>query len=174
MPQFETKRRVSHSAENMFDLVADVERYPEFVPLCQSLRVRRRAQDGGLEIVTATMTVAYKLIQESFTSRIVLDRAPREIRVSYIDGPFRHLENVWTFRPLGDEACEIGFHIAYEFRSRLLQSLMGAVFDRAFRKFAGAFEARADQIYGRPRLAAGGEAAPSQEEGTAVKGSPSA
>src|SRR5262245_8398816 len=106
MPQFETKRRVAHGAENMFNLVADVERYPEFVPLCQSLRVRSRTSEGGRETVTATMTVAYKVLQESFTSRIVLDRTAREIRVSYIDGPFRHLENVWTFAPLGDKACE--------------------------------------------------------------------
>ena len=104
MPEFRTVRRVRHAASDMFDLVADVERYPEFVPLCQSLRVRGRTADGGRETVTATMTVAYKLLQESFTSRIVLDRAAREIRVSYIDGPFRHLENVWTFAPLGEEA----------------------------------------------------------------------
>ena len=133
----------------MFALVADVERYPEFVPLCQSLKVLNRAALGGKETVTATMTVAYKVLRESFTSRIVLDPAAREIRVAYLDGPFRYLENVWSFRPLGDKACEVGFRISYEFRSRLLAALMGAAFDRAFRKFAGAFEARADQIYGK-------------------------
>jgi coenzyme Q-binding protein COQ10 len=170
MPQFETKRRVAHSAGNMFNLVADVERYPEFVPLCQSLVVRSRTQEGSAEVVTATMTVAYKLLHESFTSRIVLDRARHEIRVSYIDGPFRRLENVWSFRPVGDAACDVGFCINYEFRSRLLQTVMGAVFDRAFRKFADAFEARADRIYGRERPTASGIEA---GQGAAVKGSPS-
>jgi coenzyme Q-binding protein COQ10 len=133
----------------MFALVADVERYPEFVPLCEQLRVLKRMPQGDQEIVTATMTVAYKVLRESFTSRIVLDRRAREIRVSYLDGPFRYLENVWTFRPAGETDCLVAFRIKYEFRSRVLAALMGAVFDRAFRKFASAFEERADQIYGK-------------------------
>jgi coenzyme Q-binding protein COQ10 len=133
----------------MFALVADVERYPEFVPLCESLVVRGRTSEGPGETVTATMGVAYKFLRESFTSRIVLDPAAGEIRVAYHDGPFRYLENVWSFRPLGETNCEVGFRISYEFRSRILASLMGAAFDRAFRKFAAAFEERADQIYGK-------------------------
>lgn len=171
MPEYATSRRVHHSADNMFALVADVERYPEFVPLCEALRVRGRAHEDGCEIITATMTVAYKVLRESFTSRIVLDGARREIRVSYIDGPFKHLENVWSFRPLDEGSCEVGFRIVYEFRSRILQTLMGAAFDRAFRKFADAFEARADQIHGRNRQTAGTLAA---ARAPAVKGSPSA
>jgi coenzyme Q-binding protein COQ10 len=151
MPQFQTTRRVAHSAEEMFTLVADIERYPEFVPLCESLRIISRQPDGGREIVTASMTVAYKLIRESFTSRIMLDPEAKQIRVNYIDGPFRYLENVWSFRPLGGRSCEVGFSLSYEFKSRMLQMVMGAVFDRAFRKFADAFEARADTVYGRSR-----------------------
>lgn len=149
MPQFETSRRIDHSAANMFALVADVERYPEFVPLCQSLVVKSRKSEGANDIVTAMMTVAYKFLRESFTCRIVLDHTAREIRVAYLDGPFRYLENVWSFKPIGDEACEVGFRISYEFRSRILAGLMGAAFDTAFRKFAAAFEARADRIYGK-------------------------
>ena len=149
MPQFETRRRVRHSAANMFDLVADVERYPEFVPLCEAMKVKRREMEGACDAVVATMTVAYKLFRESFTSRVVLDRDARQIRVSYLDGPFRYLENRWTFRDTGPDACEIEFSISYEFRSKILASLMGAVFDRAFRKFATAFEERADSIYGK-------------------------
>lgn len=140
----------------MFALVADIERYPEFVPLCQSLRVLTRCKEDAREVVTASMTVAYKLIRESFTSRIVLAPGARQIQVSYVDGPFRYLENVWSFQPLGEEACEVVFNISYEFRSRMLQTLMGAVFDRAFRKFADAFEARADAIYGRGRASPAG------------------
>ncbi len=160
MPQFQTRRRVAHSVENMFELVADVERYPEFVPLCENLRIVGRSREGEHEVVTARMTVAYKLLREGFTSRIVLDRSANEIRVSYIDGPFRYLENVWSFRPIEAHSCEIGFRISYEFRSRILQKLMGAMFDRAFRKFADAFEARADRIYGK---AASGADAPGGE-----------
>jgi coenzyme Q-binding protein COQ10 len=135
----------------MFDLVADVERYPEFVPLCQDLRVISRHREGEADVVLARMTIAYKAVREQFTSRIRLNRAAGEIRVTYDEGPFRSLDNRWTFRSLGDDACEVGFSIAYEFKSRMLQMLMGAVFDRAFRKFAAAFEARADQVYGRHR-----------------------
>ncbi len=149
MPAFQTSRRVPHAAENMFALVADVESYPEFVPLCERLVVKSRAAEGDADVVVATMTVAYKVFRESFTSRIVLRRARNEIIVTYLDGPFRHLENRWTFKPLAADACEVGFFLVYEFRSRALQMLMGAVFDRAFRTFADAFEARADEIYGR-------------------------
>ncbi len=149
MPHFETRRRVQHSAADMFDLVADIERYPEFVPLCEAMKIRHREKEGACDVVVATMTVSYKMFRESFTSRVVLDREAGEIRVSYLNGPFRFLENRWTFKDTGPRACDVGFAIAYEFRSKLLSSLMGAVFDRAFRKFATAFEARADAIYGK-------------------------
>lgn len=149
MPTYQTTRKVAHSAANMFALVADVERYPEFVPLCRSLKVLRREQEGGCELVVARMTVAYKMFQESYTSRVRLKPASREILVDYLDGPFRHMENRWTFTPVDGDTCTVGFYLDYEFRSRPLQMLMGAVFDRAFRKFAGAFEARADEIYGK-------------------------
>jgi coenzyme Q-binding protein COQ10 len=150
MPQFTTKRRVRHSAADMFDLVADVERYPEFVPLCKSLKVRRRTQEPeGIEVVIADMTVSYKLVRETFTSRVTLDRANFQILVEYLEGPFSHLENRWTFHPTGERACEIEFFIDYEFRSRTLGLLMGAMFDVAFRRFAMAFEQRADTIYRR-------------------------
>jgi coenzyme Q-binding protein COQ10 len=149
MPQFSTKRRVQHSASDMFDLVADVEHYPEFVPLCRSLSVRKRAKDGeGRDIITADMTVAYKLISETFTSRVTLDRKKLEVLVEYIEGPFQKMNNCWNFRPAGDRACDVEFFIAYEFRSRTLGLLMGAMFDAAFRRFSAAFERRADQVYG--------------------------
>ena len=133
----------------MFDLVADVERYPEFVPLCESLRVRRRMQVAGKDVIVADMTVAYKVIRESFTSRVALDRPNLEILVEYLEGPFRRLNNRWNFRPAGDGICDVDFFIAYEFRSRTLGMLMGAVFDAAFRRFSTAFEHRADRVYGR-------------------------
>jgi len=148
MPQFSTSRRVKHSAADMFDLVADVERYPEFVPLCKALHVRQRIeQPEAVEILIADMTVAYKLVRESFTSRVTLDRPNLQILVEYLKGPFSHLENRWTFHPLGERECEVNFFISYEFRSRMLSLLMGSMFDLAFRRFATAFERRADAIY---------------------------
>ncbi len=150
MPQFRTKRRVRHSAANMFDLVADVEKYPQFVPMCEALRVRQRTPTGeGIETIVATMTVAYKVMRETFTSRVTLDRPNLQILVEYLDGPFSRLENRWNFRPLGDKECEVEFFITYEFKSRVLAMLMGAMFEVAFRRFAEAFERRADAVYGR-------------------------
>jgi coenzyme Q-binding protein COQ10 len=132
----------------MFDLVADMERYPEFVPLCRRLVVQRRADAGeGTKVVDATMTVAYGPISESFTTRVTLDRPRLAILVEYLDGPFEHLENRWRFRPIGERSCNVDFFITYEFRSRALGALMGTVFDKAFRRFAEAFERRADEIY---------------------------
>jgi coenzyme Q-binding protein COQ10 len=150
MPRFLNKRRVQHRADQMFDLVADVERYPEFVPLCSALRVRRRnAQADGTELIVADMTVSFKLVKETFTSEVMLDRKNMKITVRYLQGPFSSLENRWTFEPKSDDACDVGFFIAYEFKSRVLASLMGSMFDAAFARFSAAFEKRADMIYGR-------------------------
>jgi len=150
MPQFSDRRHVRHAASDMFDLVADVERYPEFVPLCRELKVRRRIQEPeGVEIVIADMSVAYKLVREKFSSRVTLDRPNLQILVEYLDGPFRHMENRWVFHATGERMCEVEFFIAYEFRSRTLGLLMGGMFDLAFRRFAHAFEQRADRIYPR-------------------------
>jgi coenzyme Q-binding protein COQ10 len=102
--------------------------------------------------VTADMTVAFKMVRESFTSRVTLDRANLKIMVEYLKGPFSHLQNRWSFEPHGEGACDVGFFLAYEFRNRMLAVLMGAMFDAAFHKFATAFETRADQIYGAARL----------------------
>jgi coenzyme Q-binding protein COQ10 len=148
MPQLSTTRRVRHAAADMFDLVADVERYPEFVPLCRSLAVRSRTREGGKHVIVADMTVAYKFVHETFTSRVTLDRPNLEILVEYLEGPFRRLNNRWKFRPAGERASDVDFFIAYEFRSRTLGTLMGSVFDAAFRRFAAAFERRADLVYG--------------------------
>ncbi len=147
MPEFRTTRRVPHPPELMFDLVADVERYPEFVPFCERLDVRARRRDGEREILVADMTVGYKLLRETFTSKVTLDRPMLEIRADYLDGPFRSMENSWSFEPHPEGGSLISFCIQYEFRSRALALLMGAMFDRVFRTFADAFEARAAVIY---------------------------
>ena len=148
MQSYRTMRRVKHSAAKMFDLVADVEHYSEFVPMCESLSVRKRSGEAeGVEIIVADMTVAYKIIRETFSSRVTLDRPKLAVLVEYLDGPFSHLENRWRFRPQGERSSEVDFFIAYEFKSKMLGMVMGALFDSAFRRFAEAFEKRADHIY---------------------------
>jgi coenzyme Q-binding protein COQ10 len=154
MPSFRTSRIVGHTPQQMFDLVADVERYPEFVPLCKALRLRRRSLEAeGVEILVAEMQVGYKAIRETFTSRVRLDRPKLEILVEYLEGPFSNLENTWSFSGVegGPQACKVDFFITYAFKSRLLGMLMGSMFDTAFRRFAQAFEARADEVYGKKR-----------------------
>ncbi|MBK9082064.1 MAG: SRPBCC family protein [Rhizobiales bacterium] len=154
MPTFRSERRVRHAAADMFDLVADCESYPQFVPLCTGMRVWSRKPAGeGVETMMAEMSVGYKAIRETFTTRATFDRPKMKILVEYVDGPFSRLENRWTFRDLPDAGGRpqslVEFYIAYEFRSRMLALVMGSMFDAAFRKFAAAFEKRADEIYGK-------------------------
>ncbi|WP_024520171.1 type II toxin-antitoxin system RatA family toxin [Bradyrhizobium sp. Tv2a-2] len=154
MPRFSSKRRIPHSAVQMFDLVADVERYPEFVPLCHALKIRQRTtRPDGTEVVIADMTVSFKLVRESFTSQVTLDRPNLKILVEYLRGPFKNLENRWIFESKGDDLCDVGFFLSYEFKSRMLAALMGAMFDAAFARFSTAFEKRADVIYGKRPVA---------------------
>ncbi|MGY5805860.1 type II toxin-antitoxin system RatA family toxin [Rhizobium hainanense] len=147
MPQFETHRPVPHSPDQMFDLVADVERYPEFLPLCEALTVRSRKERDGKVLLVADMTVGYKAIRETFTTQVLLNKAERAIDVKYIDGPFKYLDNRWRFTPSDNGGSVIDFFIDYEFKSRILGALMGSMFDRAFRMFTDAFETRASKIY---------------------------
>ena len=150
MPQFRTRRRVRHAAADMFDLVADMEHYPEFVPLCQDMRIRKHSTTGeGIETVVAEMTVAYKVIRETFVTRVMLDRPNLQILVEYLSGPFSRMENRWDFHPAGEQLCDVEFFISYEFKSRIFAMLMGAMFETAFRRFSQAFERRADKVYGR-------------------------
>jgi coenzyme Q-binding protein COQ10 len=154
MPKFSRKRQVRHSAQQMFDLVADVERYPEFVPLCSALKIRQRTPKAdGTEVVVADMTVSFKLVRETFTSRVTLDRPNLKILVEYLEGPFSNLETRWSFEPKKPDVCDVGFFLAYEFKSRMLAMLMGAMFDSAFQRFSAAFESRADVVYGKPGIA---------------------
>jgi coenzyme Q-binding protein COQ10 len=152
MPSFRTTRRVPFTPRQMFDLVADVERYPEFLPLCEALAVRERAREGDTEILVADMTAGYKAIHETFTSRVRLDAARCEVATIGVPGrmgPFSRLENRWQLRAAGDGACDVDFFIAYELKSMMLQMLVGALFDHAFRRYTEAFEARAQAVYGK-------------------------
>ena len=147
MPQFETRRPVKHSPDQMFDLIADVEKYPQFLPLCEGLTVRSRKERDGKELLIADMTVGYKAIRETFTTQVLLNKTERIIDVKYIDGPFKYLDNRWSFEAMGEGGCSVNFFIDYEFKSRILGAVMGSMFDRAFRMFSEAFEKRADAIY---------------------------
>ena len=133
----------------MFALVADIERYPEFVPLCEGLTIKSRRTKGDKELLLANMSVGYKAIRETFTSQVILDPANLAINVQYQDGPFKYLDNRWRFDGTGENSCNVNFFIDYEFKSKVLSLLMGAMFETAFKRFTRAFEERADAIYGR-------------------------
>lgn len=143
MPGIHETRRLPYSAEQMFDLVADVGRYQEFLPWVVATRVR---SDDGHEMI-ADMLVGFKALREKFTSRVEKER-PHQIKVHYVDGPMRDLDNVWTFRPDGENACEIEFDVRFTFRNALFEKLAGQYFDKAFRKMVAAFEERAAALYG--------------------------
>jgi coenzyme Q-binding protein COQ10 len=152
MSAFSTTHRVAFTPRQMFDLVADVEQYPKFLPLCEALSLRKRERVGDRQILLADMTVGYAAIRQTFTSRVVLDAARLCVHAGrmpeYPSGPFRMLENDWRFfaAPGG---CEVAFSIAYEFKSLALQMLVGSLFDRVFRRYTRAFEERACTVYGR-------------------------
>jgi coenzyme Q-binding protein COQ10 len=153
MKSFRARRHVPHSAADMFALVCDVESYPQFLPLCEGMKIRRRTQPApGVDVLVAEMQVGFKAICERYTSRVTCDANKLEVRVEYIDGPFRKLDNRWTFRdeapgPDGKPRSLVEFFIAYEFKSMALGLVMGAMFDKAFHKYADAFAKRADDIY---------------------------
>jgi len=143
MPGIRETRQLPYSAEQMFDLVANVGRYPEFLPWVVATRIR---SDDGTEMV-ADMLVGFKALREKFTSRVHKER-PRHLRVHYVDGPLRDLDNTWTFRDLPDGGCEIDFCVDFAFKNKMFEMLAGQYFDRAFRKMVTAFETRADELYG--------------------------
>lgn len=143
MPTVRETRRLPYSAEQMFDLVADVDRYPEFLPWVVATRVRN---DSDSEM-TADMLVGFKALREKFTSKVVKHR-PDMIRVHYVDGPLRDLDNNWTFRDCGENCCEIDFSVDFTFKNMMFEALAGQYIDRAFRKMVSAFEDRARTLYG--------------------------
>lgn len=159
MPRHQETKVLPYSPEQMFDLVADVKRYPEFLPWVTGARIREQTDT----LVVADLLVGFKMIRERYTSRVTLER-PDRIDVAYTEGPFRHLENHWKFAPHPD-GCEIEFFLDFEFKSRLLQKVIGALFNEAVRKMVSAFESRARKLYGEP-------AAPADAPGTAPRETP--
>jgi coenzyme Q-binding protein COQ10 len=143
MPGIREIRRLPYSAEQMFDLVADVGRYAEFLPWVIATRVRSNSETE----MVADMVVGFKSLRESFTSRVAKDR-PRTIKVHYVDGPLSDLDNVWIFSALDEHTCEIDFLVEFTFRNRLFEKIAGQYFDKAFRRMVQAFEQRAAALYG--------------------------
>lgn len=152
MPTHAEKRIVPYSAEQMFGLIADVSRYPEFLPWCAAARVRSRQPlpDGTGEVIEADLVISFKLFRERFGSRVTIRPQERRIDVEYLDGPFRYLHNHWRFDPRGAKHCEIDFFVDFEFRSALLQRVIGLVFNEAMQRIVRAFERRAEALYGAP------------------------
>jgi len=150
MPRIDKKHVVNHTAKNMYDLVCDIQHYPKFVPLCQSLSITSTREKDTKTLMMADMTMAYKMLSETFTTQVLMNPETLTIDVKYIEGPFRHLNNQWKFRDIDGGKCEVAFMLDYELRSKMLQMAAGAVFDRAFGRFVDAFERRADEIYGVP------------------------
>jgi coenzyme Q-binding protein COQ10 len=147
MPEFTTRRRVPYTPAEMYALVADVERYPEFLPLCEALTVRARGAYGDGEQLIADMHVGYQMVRERIGSRVTLDPFTPAVTAENVDGPFTHMINRWRFTPVGN-GCEIEFYITYTFKSMMLQVMVGGLFEQAYRAFADAFEQRARAIYG--------------------------
>ena len=142
------KRVLPFTPEQLFDLVADVGKYPEFLPWCTGARIRE-TRDNEL---IADLVIGFKGISEKFTSRVTLDRPGMRIDVAYLDGPFRYLNNHWEFRETGTGGCEIDFFVDFEFRSRLLQRIIGVLFNEAVRRMVSAFEVRAAAVYGSAKV----------------------
>lgn len=143
MPRHAETRHLPYKPEQLFDLVADVPRYPEFLPWVAAVRVR---SDSATDMV-ADLVVGFKALRERFTSRVVKER-PNKIRIEYVEGPLKHLHNDWTFRPDGAGGTHLDFCVDFAFRSRIFEAIAGQMFDRALRKMIGAFEARAAALYG--------------------------
>ena len=157
MPTHAEKRSVPYTPAQMFDLVADVERYPEFLPWCAATRIRRR-ESGN--VIVADMVIGFKGLRERFTSRVGL-HGPRRIDVTYAEGPFRYLNNHWVFESREDGGCDIDFFVDFEFRSKMLQKVMARLFNEAVQRMVGAFERRARALYGEEADVVAAEPSPS-------------
>ncbi|MEL6298393.1 MAG: SRPBCC family protein [Pseudomonadota bacterium] len=148
MKRFKVKRRVKFTPQQMYALVADVDRYPEFLPLCEGMRVRGRRETETGEVLIADMTMGYKAIRETISSRVTLTPSEPLVTVRYLEGPFSEMENRWRFIEADDGGCEVEFYMAYAVSNPMLSFLVSQLFDKAFRRFAHAFEVRAKDVYG--------------------------
>lgn len=147
MPRHSETRILPYSAEQMYDLVADVARYPEFLPWCAAARIRKVTPMGDHDIMDADLVISFKVFREKFGSRVTLWPDQRLIRTEYLDGPFRYLKSEWSFRDVA-EGSEVSFFVDFEFRNAILQGVIGVVFNEAMHRIVRAFEDRAAVLYG--------------------------
>lgn len=147
MPTHSETRVLPYTPRQMYDLVADVKRYPEFLPWCAATRVRMSEPEGDTQVMLADMVISFKVFREKFVTRVRLDPDRMRIDSEYIDGPFRHMHSTWQFRE-AEGGCEVDFHVDFEFRSAILQSVIGVVFNDAMQRIVRAFERRAAELYG--------------------------
>ncbi len=148
MPTHAEKRVMPHTADQMYTLIADIEEYPEFLPWCAGCRVRERRSDGAAQIIDADLIISFKVFRERFGSRVTLKPEEKKIEVAYLDGPFKYMNNYWSFHPISATECEVDFFVDFEFKSRTLQAVIGVVFNEAMRRIVRAFEKRARELYG--------------------------
>lgn len=147
MPKSSDSKFLPYSAQQMYDLVADIGRYPEFIPWCDAARIRSRRQEGQKEIIEADLTAAFKVFRERFGSRVILDPKAMQIDTAYLDGPFKYLNGTWQFED-AEGGCQVSFAVDFEFRNFVLQKMIGLVFAEAMQRIIKAFEARAHALYG--------------------------
>lgn len=146
MPTHAEKRKLPYSAQQMYDLVADVKSYPEFLPWCAGARIRQTVKHPDRSEIDADLVISFKVFREKFGSRVVLHPDDHKIDVAYLDGPFKYLNNHWHFSDC-DGGCEVDFFVDFEFKSKLLQTVIGVVFGEAMQRIVRAFEARAEELY---------------------------
>lgn len=147
MPSHAETRLLPYAPQQMYDLVADVGRYPEFLPWTAGARIREVTDHGDHEVMLADLVISFKVFRERFGSKVTLWPQARRIDTEYLDGPFKYLESRWQFEP-DDEGCAVSFSVDFEFRNRLLQGAAGMFFNEAMQRIVGAFETRAQQLYG--------------------------
>lgn len=151
MPTHREDRVLPYTAAQIYDLVADVARYPEFLPWTSAARIRsRRPQPDGSVVVDADLVISFKVFRERFTSRVTLRPETHDIHTEYLEGPFRYMRSDWAIADRPEGGCHVRFFVDFEFRNFVLQKLIGLVFDEAMRRVVGAFEARARALYGEP------------------------
>ena len=141
-------RLVPYTPAQMFELISDIERYPEFLPWCAAARIRNSQTEGETEIVDGDLIISFKVFRERFGSRVTMNPSQGKIDVSYLDGPFKRMVNSWTFQQASENQCELSFFVDFEFKSRTLQALIGVVFEQAMHQVVRAFETRAAALYG--------------------------
>ncbi len=148
MPTHHETKRLPYSAQQMYDLVADVARYPEFLPWNAAARIRSRRPVEGGEVMEADLVISFKVFREKFGSRVTLLPGERRILTEYLDGPFKYMKSTWAFRDLDEQGCEVEFFVDFEFRNAILQGIIGLVFNDAMQRIVRAFERRAAELYG--------------------------